>query len=114
MFELCRKHIKNPAGSFPIIWHNDKQEQLLLSCGNIKLQQSSFVHIVDNINQTCIANCEVFWFFYSAEVVDGTWDRVNTMGLFWFESKIILTFIVLMKYFLLSAVMFVVSINMLN
>lgn len=69
MFELRRKHIKNPAGCFPIIWH-DKQEQLLLSCGNIKLQQSSFVHIVENINQT-YANCV---FFYCMEVVDETWD----------------------------------------
>lgn len=58
---MCRKHIKNPTGSFPIILGNDKQEQLLLSCGSIKLQQSNFVPIVDNINQTYVANC-VFFF----------------------------------------------------
>lgn len=54
------------------------------------------------------------FFFYCMEVVDERWDRVNTMALWWFEAKIILTFVVLMKYFWLSAVMFVVSINTFN
>lgn len=64
---MCRKNIKSPAGSFPIIWHNDKQEQLLLSCGNIKLQQSNFVRVIDNITQTYVANCGYFFLLYGGD-----------------------------------------------
>lgn len=70
ILELHRAH--KTDGSFPCYLCNDKQEQLLLSCLDISLSKSNFVRIINSVNPTYIANCELF--FFSKEVVKETQD----------------------------------------
>lgn len=54
---------------FPIIWCNDKQEQLLLGCLSISLSKSNFVRMINNVDLCC----KLWIFFFDCrEVVEET------------------------------------------
>lgn len=58
---------------FPIIWYNDKQEQLLLGCLSISLSKNNFVRMINNVDLCC-----KLWIFF---LTVGKWWKKHETGL---------------------------------